>query len=248
MDSGLLYKRLPRPEVLLREKGVISSIQATAGNLTGPDFRKIGTADLSAVFDAIDQVFFAGAMGSETRLPGTSLSFRLANRMTHTGGTTAFRKIGGDRKFEISIAPRVIHETFQTVDKATVCGLECTDMRMALIRIMQHEMIHLAEFFCWGESSCNAKRFREIVHGLFGHTESRHRMLTPAEKSRLTHQVSPGDRVEFSFQGKRISGTVNRINKRATVLVPSPQGRRYSDGGVYVRYYVPLNDLRRTVE
>ncbi len=245
VDSGLLFKRLSPPEISGCESKVISTIQTTSRNLAMPNFRQLGPDDLTAAFDAIDQWFLNGAMRKAAIQPSVTLDFRLAKRMTHTGGTTAFRKRNGKRFFEISIAPRVIHETFQAVDKALVCGLECEDMRMALVRIMQHEMIHLAEFLCWGDSSCNANRFREIVLGLFGHTESRHRMLTPAERSRLTHQLGPGDRVVFSFEGKQMKGVVNRINKRATVLVPSSNGRRYSDGGVYVRYYVPLNQLNR---
>ena len=31
----------------------------------------------------------------------------------------------------------------------------------------------------------------------------------------------------------------------ATVLVPSPRGERFSDGGRYLRYYVPLESLRK---
>ena len=42
-----------------------------------------------------------------------------------------------------------------------------------------------------------------------------------------------------------MQGRVNRITRRATVLVPNPAGQKFSDGKRYSRYYVPLERLRR---
>ena len=39
-------------------------------------------------------------------------------------------------------------------------------------------------------------------------------------------------------------GRVNRLTKRATVLVEDPEGERFSDGRSYRRYYVPILQLR----
>ena len=52
-------------------------------------------------------------------------------------------------------------------------------------------------------------------------------------------------RTFFSFEGERLTGIVNRITRRATVLVPHPQGVRYSDGGHYRKYYIPLGQLEK---
>jgi hypothetical protein len=49
--------------------------------------------------------------------------------------------------------------------------------------------------------------------------------------------------VSFVFEGVRLFGRVRRITKRATVLVPDPEGRSYSDGMRYKEYYVPLAQL-----
>jgi len=43
----------------------------------------------------------------------------------------------------------------------------------------------------------------------------------------------------------RHEGTVNRITKRATVLVEDPEGEPYSDGKRYRKYLVPLQLLTR---
>jgi hypothetical protein len=39
-------------------------------------------------------------------------------------------------------------------------------------------------------------------------------------------------------------GMVNRITRRATILVEDSRGKRFSDGRHYVKYYVPIQQLR----
>ncbi len=45
--------------------------------------------------------------------------------------------------------------------------------------------------------------------------------------------------VRFRVDGEELTGIVNRVTKRATVLVERDGGRRYSDGKQYAKYYVP---------
>ncbi len=246
--ANLLTRKLTSDEILQREMDAVEAIRTGSPNLASTEFRGLSPADLNVVFGAIDRFFLAGKTRLQLDRSGATLGFRLATRMTHTGGTTTMTVSGRNRQreFVIAVSPRVVFETFQAVDRAVVCGLECRSMRMALIRIMQHELIHLAEFVAWGDSSCSRVRFRSIARGLFGHTETRHRMLTPGERARVTHQIGPGDRVEFECEGRTWRGKVNRVNRRATVLVADPGGQRYSDGQNYKKFYVPLNLLRRT--
>ncbi len=56
-----------------------------------------------------------------------------------------------------------------------------------------------------------------------------------------------GDRVAFTFDGARHVGVVNRITRRATVLVESSAGTPYSDGKRYVKFYIPLTMLEKVV-
>ena len=53
-----------------------------------------------------------------------------------------------------------------------------------------------------------------------------------------------GSRVSFIFEGQELTGRVNRITKRATVLVQDPEGSPFSDGSWYKTYYVPLVHLK----
>ena len=50
--------------------------------------------------------------------------------------------------------------------------------------------------------------------------------------------------VEFAFEGRWLTGRVNRITKRATVLVADPKGALYSSGERYLVYYVGIRSLR----
>jgi hypothetical protein len=50
--------------------------------------------------------------------------------------------------------------------------------------------------------------------------------------------------VVFLFEGRTLAGRVNRITKRATVLVEDPDGQKYSDGMRYKTYYVPISFLK----
>jgi hypothetical protein len=50
--------------------------------------------------------------------------------------------------------------------------------------------------------------------------------------------------VTFLFEGRPLTGRVNRLTKRATVLVEDPEGESFSDGLRYRRYYVPIVHLQ----
>ena len=48
----------------------------------------------------------------------------------------------------------------------------------------------------------------------------------------------------FVFEGQQLIGRVNRITKRAPVLVKDPAGQQFSDGSHYRVYYVPTPALK----
>ena len=69
--------------------------------------------------------------------------------------------------------------------------------------------------------------FKKSHHGLFQHHAHTHSMVTRRERA-AEWGIGPGVRVTFECEGRRLMGVVNRITKRATVLVEDPTGRRYS--------------------
>ena len=129
--------------------------------------------------------------------------------------------------------------------KVTVGGLECRDRLEALQRIFEHELLHLAEFLGWGRSNCRAGNFHALSRRIFAHEGVFHDLVTPREEAGVAYGIVAGDLVSFEHEGMRHVGRVNRITRRATVLVEDPGGRPYSDGKHYLTFYVPLPMLRK---
>ncbi|MGE3820312.1 MAG: SprT-like family protein, partial [Isosphaeraceae bacterium] len=80
---------------------------------------------------------------------------------------------------------------------------------------------------------------------IFAHEASNHELMTPRLEAARTHGIRTGDHVTFEYQGARRSGRVNRITRRATVLVEDPAGRPYTDGKTYLSFYVPVSMLEK---
>ena len=125
----------------------------------------------------------------------------------------------------------------------TASGITCRDRLDALQRVMEHELTHLIEMLLWEKSSCAKSRFHSITLRFFGHTENKHQLITPREKAMVKFGITAGMKVRFRFDGVERIGRVNRISKRATVLVEDANGQPYSDGKRYAKFYVPVQML-----
>ena len=88
-------------------------------------------------------------------------------------------------------------------------------------------MTHLVEMLIWVKSSCSAHRFQSIANRFFGHTEHQHQLITPRERAFTKFGIKTGDRVSFRIDGQHHVGFVNRITKRATVLVEDKHGEPF---------------------
>jgi len=84
--------------------------------------------------------------------------------------------------------------TFGDIERPVeVCGLPCVDRLAALQRIMEHEIIHLAEFLTWGKSSCGKTRFKQMAKGIFSHAGTKHDLVTPHERASVRQGISDSD-------------------------------------------------------
>ena len=207
--------------------------------------------DLQRMFDLYDQRFFHSAC--REALGDTPLSFNISKRMTRAAGKTTRRerrnpgRAATHRKYEIAISSTLLFQTFCGEERSvTVSGLECHDRLQAMQGVMEHEILHLVEMILWTKSSCAAARFQTIAHNMFGHTQHTHDLITPREKAWTEFGIQAGDEVTFRFEGRHYTGRVNRITKRATILVEDPDGERYSDGKHYAKFYVPIGMLQKT--
>jgi hypothetical protein len=242
-------------EVEDRVRRIYVAMLAQSPQVRDGNFTVVGTDDLERLFLWYDREFFRGRLG-EMILEDEAhpMAFRLSRRLVSAAGQTIrqVRRVRQDGKtvmkvdYEITISTTLLYNTFQNVERTvTVGGLVCRDRLESLQRIFEHELLHLAEFLGWGRSNCRAGNFHALSRRIFAHEGAFHDLITPREQARAAFNIRVGDRVSFELDGNRYTGYVNRITRRATVLVENSSGKLYSDGKRYLTCYVPLPLLRK---
>jgi len=246
----LLRLQVP-PEVRESRVETIGTMVLLASrDMRSANFEAIHDDDLAYMVELYDERFFDRWLLATVReKTGSPLGLRLSSMMTSAGGKTIHyrgrRFVGNHSRLEIAVATHLLLMTFRDVERETfVGGIRCENRLQALQRVVEHEIIHLAEILAWGKSSCSASRFKGLAKNIFGHTKTRHQLVTPREHAAIAHNIHVRQRVTFDFKGVRHTGVVNRIHHRATVLVPSAKGTPYSDGKKYIKYLIPLHHLR----
>jgi len=218
-----------------------------SSNIDSPFFSTIDSNDLRTLFTLYDKHYFQGGLGDT--LGDTELTFGLSRRMLRSAGMTKRYTLQAHEpsryKYRIQFSTALLFNSFNNDDHRTVelCGIPCNDRLSALQLTMEHEIIHLIELLLWEHSSCKQNRFQTLSKNLFGHTKNTHQLITPAEIAASQYDILPGRRVSFLHNGNTLSGMVNRVNKRATVLVPDSNGALFSDGERYRKFYVPVQLL-----
>lgn len=228
------------PAIVADAEAIQERIIAESPYVDAANFQVIHPSDLKRLFDAYDETFFAGKIRSA--LAGAPLNFRFSRRMTSAGGKmTRKTKRDGSKSFEIAVSSTLLYNCFHGDDHRpiTTNGIECRNRMEALQRVMEHEITHLVEDVVWNKSSCSRPRFQGICQRLFGHTEYTHALITHRERTYAQYGIHPGLVVRFHVDGAAQTGIVNRVTKRATVLVETDEGELYSDGKRYTKYYVP---------
>ncbi len=248
---SLVALQYSQEQIKIQREQVRSRLLRDAPYARQPNFTTIAAPDLLLLFRLYDQVFFAGRLAPLViEKSGKPLQFRVSRAMTSAGGKTIWSKRNGKTTgFEIAISSSLLLNSFREGDRPIhVSGQPCIDRVDALMRVMEHEIVHLLEMLTFGNSSCSQTRFMTIANRLFGHTHPRHGLVTARENAHRKHSIRVGQRVSFTFQGKEFTGIVNRISLRATVLVPDKSGIRYSDGKRYIKFLMPLARLRPIAE
>ncbi len=242
--------RRSSPEVTALRARVRDTLLASSRHIDRPNFSRFGNDDLQIAFDAYDALFFDRALLG--LLAGRLLTFRISTRASSRAGSTHRLRHRAPspgvalERFEIRVSSTLLFGSFRDGDRAILLtGHPCADRTDALQRVMEHEIVHLIEMLVTGESRCAAAPFREIAARLFGHAVFTHDLVTPRERAAVEHGLRAGDRVTFSFEDATLVGLLNRVTKRATVLVEQPDGVPFSDGRRYRKYYVPLSLLSR---
>ena len=244
--GDFLLKTLPgTAEVRRRQQAIFDSTLALSRCMDQPNFKRVAQDDLQRMVMLYDELFFEKRLLARVRREG--ITFGWSSRMTRNAGKTVTHYPNGRngaRRFEIILSSTLLFQTFDDVKRPVeVTGMICRNRLEAMQRIVEHELVHLSEMVIWNTSSCSLRRFHGIANRFFGHTRHQHDLITQTERAASKFQLRTGSRVRFSFEGKVLTGTVNRITRRATVLVEDPIGERFTDGKRYRRYYVPLEYL-----
>lgn len=237
----------PQQQLHLRQQ-IHEQMLLSSRTLDGPNFRKVSADDVARMIRLYDHFFFSGKILAAASAEG--VSFQLSSRMTSVGGKLVTQYPDGDyngrRQFEVVLSSTLLFQTFEDVSRPIeVAGCVCRDRLEAMQRIAEHEFVHLIEMLIWNDGNCNESRFQSIAKRYFGHTDYQHNLITQRERAAVKFNIRVGDVVMFHHDGHQFKGRVNRITRRATVLVPNPKGQRFTDGKRYARYYVPLEKLTR---
>ena len=125
-----------------------------------------------------------------------------------------------------------------------VSGINTKDSLEAFQIVFEHELCHLLELHIYKESSCKKHRFKTMVYKLFAHTEVSHQLPSQKEIISEKYGLIIGQSVSFLSEGKKYSGFIHKINKRATVMVLDKKGTyRDAPGNKYSKWYVSFEQL-----
>ncbi|MEL6105033.1 MAG: hypothetical protein AAFU85_03315 [Planctomycetota bacterium] len=220
----------------------------TSRSMDGPNFSKVSREDVARLIRMYDDRFFGGKIIPTASAEG--LTFDVSSRMTSIAGKLVTQypdhSYDGVRSFSLVLSSTLLFQTFEEASRPIeVAGCICHDRLEAMQRIAEHEFVHLVEMLIWNDGNCSEARFQSIATRYFGHRDYQHNLITQRERAAVKFNIRVGDRVAFVHDGQPMRGRVNRITRRATVLVPNEKGERFNDGNRYSRFYVPLERLER---
>ncbi len=197
-----------------------------------PDIKSI-----SFLFDLYDKHYFDSALRGYYQI-----RFDFSFRLTRAAAITKFYHNKKDILMSFSY-PLIFHKFMQNDKQYEVNGILCDNPRSALMRVMEHEIVHIMEIAAEGKSSCGKLQFKKLCYHLFRHTDTKHKLcLEPANTQNQKMKYQIGEQVKFTHKDKDYVGELVKITKRATVLVRNSQDKLTG------KFYVPLNLLNKIIK
>ena len=135
------------------------------------------------------------------------------------------------------LAQRIIDHRFSAAEIADRVKAIHEAVRRRSARMVVPDFTHAAD--------SDLALLEDLAWNLFAHTQTRHDLVTQNERARTLVGVRVGDLVRFTFEGRPYTGRINRITRRATVLVEDPTGQPFGDGKRYLKFYLPLPMLEK---
>ncbi len=248
LASEVAVRTFTRDQIHQWQQEIHEQTLILSRSIDQPNFQRVGNDDVARMIRMYDDRFFGGKILPVAAAEG--IKFGLSSRMTSIAGKLVTNypdgTHSGRRSFELVLSSTLLFQTFEDVDRPVeVTGRRCQDRLEAMQRIAEHEFVHLIEMLIWNDGNCSESRFQSIARRYFDHTDYRHDLITQRERAARKFNVRVGDQVRFAHDGQYHLGRVNRITRRATVLVPNASGKKFSDGKRYLRFYVPLEQLEK---
>ena len=165
---------------LLKQHLIDSLLGVQNGTLIG-----LCDQDCGKAFFLYDSIVFNGALSDA--LENKAITFRVSRRMFRSAGLTKRKFVEGNNGPKNSD----VTETYEIVISAIlvlgadrderalpiVAGIPCRSRLEIFQRVMEHEIVHVAEWLAWGSSNCNGERFKAIARNCFSHSDSSHELL-----------------------------------------------------------------------
>lgn len=219
-----------------------------SSNVRDEELQFFDANDLELLFGIYDDVFFEHWFAENFR---GKIKFSVSSRLNNCAGKTFCpRNISRMRPEEVEIEVRMgVHFFLRFHDVPGVkeaSGIVCDTPLEALQLVWEHELCHVIEFLTFGDSACGRRRFKDIAKGIFGHTDSHHRLPTGTALLSEATGLQLGSQVAFLEHERENQGLLYRLGSKATVLVKDSRGRFIGrDGQRYSKRVLPLSALRK---
>lgn len=241
MNTSLPFPFPLGPEDILRRRAVILTglLARDEGFCTIP-VRSILPSTLGHMLSAYDERFFSGMLVRSF----PDLHVTLSSRLTSAAGKFVYTRAPGQSpaKTEIRMSSDFLFRLSE--GPFDLNGLRVATPQEAFLVVFEHELCHAAQLALDGYTGHDV-HFCALVHGLFGHTQTRHALPTRRmEAAQAGFRV--GTEVCFPFEGRTLRGVLSYVGKTATVMVRAPRGPyRDSVGRRYEKYRVPVGLLEK---
>lgn len=225
----------------IRNKFIIKSKNVNSGNI-----QCMSNQDIKILFHLYDEEFFQDYFRVNLK---ENITFSLSTRMTSAAGKTIYRRkiklLNEEEKtYEIRMGIKFFFQYDKVERDKIVSGINTMDSLEAFQIVFEHELCHLMEFNLYGESSCKRRRFKIMVNNIFAHTEVYHHLPSQKEIISKDYGLELGQSVCFVNEGKKYSGFIYKINKKAIVMVKDKMGTfRDGQGNTYSKWSVNFGQL-----
>lgn len=235
-----------RSEIIEKRNTIRNKFITKSKNVKTGNIQCMSNEDLKILFDLYDEEFFQSHFSRSFK---GSLTFSLSTRMTSAAGKTIYsRKLKllqeAEENYEIRMGIKFFFQYYKVARDKIVSGINTVDSLEAFQIVFEHELCHLMELHFFSESSCKKPRFKKMVNNIFAHTEVYHQLPRPQEIISERYGLKIGQKIGFVSEGKKYSGFIHKMNKRATVMVNDKKGTyRDRDGNTYSKWYVQFEQL-----